>query len=232
MTQRLRPRLSGIVGLAAVLLLAIGTSPMRGGRPVFLDVGNLADILRQVAEKGILAAGMTPVIISGGIDLSVGSILALAATLAGSLLMGGGMGVWPMAGIVLAAGCLCGLVSGFVVTRWRIQPFVATLAMTQKQIVSLLRTVENTHLARESRMLTAGTARENRRWVTERMAFVARKSMKTADDVYGAMLARGFSGAMPSLVRLRTTARDWVWVTASVLACAALLGVDRMVLPR
>ena len=72
---------------------------------------------------------MTPVIISGGIDLSVGSILALAATLAGSLLMGGGMGVWPMAGIVLAAGCLCGLVSGFVVTRWRIQPFVATLAM-------------------------------------------------------------------------------------------------------
>ena len=129
MTQRLRPRLSGIVGLAAVLLLAIVTSPMRGGRPVFLDVGNLADILRQVAEKGILAAGMTPVIISGGIDLSVGSILALAATLAGSLLMGGGMGVWPMAGIVLAAGCLCGLVSGFVVTRWRIQPFVATLAM-------------------------------------------------------------------------------------------------------
>jgi ribose transport system permease protein len=124
-----RPRLSGIVGLAGVLLLAIVTSPMRGGRPVFLDVGNLTDILRQVAEKGILAAGMTPVIISGGIDLSVGSVLALAATLAGSLLMVGGLGVWPMAGIVLAAGCLCGLVSGLVVTRWRIQPFIATLAM-------------------------------------------------------------------------------------------------------
>ena len=129
MTQRLRPRLSGIVGLAAVLLLAIVTSPMRGGRPVFLDVGNLTDILRQVAEKGILAAGMTPVIISGGIDLSVGSVLALAATLAGSLLMSGSLGVWAMAGIVFAAGCLCGLVSGLVVSRWRIQPFVATLAM-------------------------------------------------------------------------------------------------------
>ena len=129
MTRRLRPRLSGLVGLAAVLLLAIVTSPMRGGRPVFLDVGNLTDILRQVAEKGILAAGMTPVIISGGIDLSVGSVLALAATLAGSLLMSGSLGVWAMAGIVLAAGCLCGLVSGLVVSRWRIQPFVATLAM-------------------------------------------------------------------------------------------------------
>jgi ribose transport system permease protein len=127
-TGRRRPRLSGLIGLAAVLLLAMVSSPMRGGRPVFLEVGNLTDILRQVAEKGILAAGMTPVIISGGIDLSVGSVLALAATLAGSLLMGGGMGVWPMAGIVLAAGCLCGLVNGFVVARWRIQPFIATLA--------------------------------------------------------------------------------------------------------
>jgi cobalt/nickel transport system permease protein len=109
---------------------------------------------------------------------------------------------------------------------------VATLAMTQKQIVTLLRTVENTHLARESRMLTAGSARDNRGWVTERMAFVARKSMKTADDVYDAMLARGFSGAMPSLVSLSTTARDWAWMTASVLACAVLLGVDRVVMPR
>jgi len=128
-TRRLPTRLSGVVGLAAVLLLAVVTSPMRGGRPVFLDVGNLTDILRQVAEKGILAAGMTPVIISGGIDLSVGSVLALAATLAGSLLMSGSLGVWATAGIVFAAGCLCGLVSGLVVSRWRIQPFVATLAM-------------------------------------------------------------------------------------------------------
>ena len=48
---------------------------------MFLDLGNLTDILRQVAEKGILAAGMTPVIISGGIDLSVGSLLALSATM-------------------------------------------------------------------------------------------------------------------------------------------------------
>jgi ribose transport system permease protein len=127
-TARRLPRLPAIAGLGAVLLLAIVSSPMRGGRPVFLDVGNLTDILRQVAEKGILAAGMTPVIIAGGIDLSVGSVLALAATLAGSLLMGG-VGAWPMAGLVLAAGCLCGLLSGLVVTRWRIQPFIATLAM-------------------------------------------------------------------------------------------------------
>ena len=129
MRLRLAPRLSGALGLAGVLALAVIFSPMRGGRPVFLDVGNLTDILRQVSEKGILAAGMTPVIISGGIDLSVGSVLALSATLAGSLLMHSGLGVWATVAVVLAAGCLCGLVNGLVVARWRIQPFIATLAM-------------------------------------------------------------------------------------------------------
>ena len=108
---------------------------------------------------------------------------------------------------------------------------VATLAMTQKQIMSLLRTVENMHLARESRMLSGGTARDNRGWVIERMAFVARRSMKTADDVYDAMLSRGFSGAMPSLVDLHATTRDLAWVIASVAACVLALGVDRMVFP-
>ncbi len=109
---------------------------------------------------------------------------------------------------------------------------VATLAMTQQQIMALLRTVENIHLARESRMLSAGTAADNRGWVTDRMTFIAKKSIKTADDVYDAMLARGFAGAMPSLVRLRASSRDWVWLAASVVACAVLLGADRVLMPR
>jgi energy-coupling factor transporter transmembrane protein EcfT len=108
---------------------------------------------------------------------------------------------------------------------------VATLAMTQKQIMSLLRTVENMHLARESRMLSSGSARENRGWVVERMAFVARRSMKTADDVYDAMLARGFTGAMPSLIELRASARDWLWLFGAFAACASVLLLDRMVFP-
>jgi cobalt/nickel transport system permease protein len=108
---------------------------------------------------------------------------------------------------------------------------VATLAMTQKQIMSLLRTVENVHLARESRMLSNGRTAENRKWVVERMAFIASKSMKTADDVYDAMLSRGFTGAMPSLARLRTTARDWAWIAATVATCVLVLGADRLVFP-
>ncbi len=109
---------------------------------------------------------------------------------------------------------------------------VATLAMTQKQILTLLRTVEQIHLARESRTLTRGSARADRAWVTERMAFVVRKSMKTADDVYDAMLSRGFTGAMPSLVKLRLQPRDWAWSVASIALCAAILSVDRLVGPR
>ena len=106
---------------------------------------------------------------------------------------------------------------------------VATLAMTHRQILTLMRTVEQIHLARESRTLTLGTTRENRDWVTERMAFVVRKSLKTADDVYDAMLSRGYTGAMPSLRRLRIGPGDWVWLAASVALCAVALAADRSV---
>ena len=108
---------------------------------------------------------------------------------------------------------------------------VATLAMTQKQILTLLRTVEQIHLARESRTLTLGTTRANREWVTERMAFVVRKSLKTADDVYDAMLSRGYTGAMPSLRRLRVGPADWLWMAASVALCTVALAADRMAGP-
>jgi cobalt/nickel transport system permease protein len=104
---------------------------------------------------------------------------------------------------------------------------VATLGMAQKQILTLLRTVEQIHLARESRTLALGTTKENRDWVTERMAFVVRKSMKTADDVYDAMLARGYTGSMPSLRRLHAGRADWAWLAASIALCALALAASR-----
>jgi ABC-type sugar transport system ATPase subunit/ribose/xylose/arabinose/galactoside ABC-type transport system permease subunit len=126
--RRRLSRLTSVLGLAAVVVLSVVFSPVRGGRPVFLDIGNLTDILRQVAEKGILAVGMTAVVISGGIDLSVGSVLALAATMTASLLMKGGLGLAATAAAVLLVGGAWGAVNGFVVARWKLQPFIATLA--------------------------------------------------------------------------------------------------------
>jgi cobalt/nickel transport system permease protein len=105
---------------------------------------------------------------------------------------------------------------------------VATLAMTQKQVLTLLRTVEQIHLARESRTLTLGRPRDERDWVTERMAFVVRKSVKTADDVYDAMLARGYTGTMPTLRRLQVEPLDWLWLAASAAVCGLALAADRM----
>ena len=125
--QRLR-RSSHLLGLIAVVVLAIATSPVRGGRLVFLDLGNLSDILRQVAEKGILAVGMTAVVIAGGIDLSVGSMLALGATLGAWMLMHGGVGLAGTTFAVVAVGALGGLLNGTVIARWKLPPFIATLA--------------------------------------------------------------------------------------------------------
>jgi len=121
-------RFPAAVGLMVVLLLAIVTSPKRGGSLIFLDLGNLTDILRQVSEKGILAVGMTAVVIAGGIDLSVGSLLAFGATLSALLLMQGGMGLGATTLVVVAAGAAWGVLNALVVARWRLPAFIATLA--------------------------------------------------------------------------------------------------------
>jgi ABC-type sugar transport system ATPase subunit/ribose/xylose/arabinose/galactoside ABC-type transport system permease subunit len=121
-------RYAGGFGLLLVLVLAVVTSPVRGGQLVFLDIGNLTDILRQVAEKGILAVGMTAVVIAGGIDLSVGSVLAFAATMSAWLWMREGVGLPASALLVVAAGALWGALNGVVIARWRLPAFIATLA--------------------------------------------------------------------------------------------------------
>ena len=121
-------RYAGALGLALVRVLGVVFSPVRGGRLVFLDHGNLTDVLRQVAEKGILAVGMTAVVLSGGIDLSVGSVLAFGATLSAWLFMRTGMGLLPAGLIVVVVSGLWGALNGLVVARWRLPAFIATLA--------------------------------------------------------------------------------------------------------
>lgn len=122
-------RLQAFLGLIVVFALACIFSPVRQGEIIFLDFGNLTDILRQVSEKGIIAVGMTFVILAGGIDLSVGSALALAATLTSVMLMRGGYGAPETIIVALIAGLLIGVVNAVVITKGRIQSFVVTLAM-------------------------------------------------------------------------------------------------------
>lgn len=94
----------------------------------FLTVGNLTNILRQSTINGIISVGMTIVILTRGIDLSVGSILALSAVVTADLLQGG-MSIPAAIGIGVALGGILGFVNGFLITRFRIPPFIATLGM-------------------------------------------------------------------------------------------------------
>lgn len=96
--------------------------------PHFLTVSNLLNIAQQTSINAIVAAGMTFVIISGGIDLSVGSIVALSGVALGSLLQGG-QPLLVAVSAALAAGVGCGLVNGVLVSAGRLPPFIVTLGM-------------------------------------------------------------------------------------------------------
>lgn len=113
--------------VAWVLVLFLGVLFDADG--AFYKIATHRDGLRQASEFGILACGLTLVIITGGIDLSVGSVLALSAVLFALLTI---HWQWPAALAVvvcLGVGSACGLTSGVLVAALRIQPFIATLAM-------------------------------------------------------------------------------------------------------
>lgn len=94
----------------------------------FLTVSNILNVARQVSINAIIAAGMTFVILTGGIDLSVGSVLAFSgAIIAGLLSTGRPVVLAILAG--LTVGGLLGLVNGLIISRGKVQPFIATLAM-------------------------------------------------------------------------------------------------------
>ncbi|HLV09839.1 MAG TPA: ribose ABC transporter permease [Halanaerobiales bacterium] len=97
--------------------------------PRFLTFVNLRNLLSQVAIIAVLAAGQTYVILTGGIDLSVGSVLAVSGAFTGFLIKTAGFN--PYLGIFfgLLLGTICGLISGILVTKMKIPSFVATLAM-------------------------------------------------------------------------------------------------------
>ena len=96
--------------------------------PYFATVANLSNVAEQSAIVGVIAIGMTFVILTGGIDLSVGSLVAWTGVVIGGALQRG----WPVAGAVglgLLAGIGAGVVNGLIITRGGVPPFIATLGM-------------------------------------------------------------------------------------------------------
>ena len=99
--------------------------------PIFLTASNFTNIILQVTVKGILAVGMTFILLTGGIDLGVGSVLALVGVIATSLATTDNN--YPLALALfggLLVGIICGAFNGFLIAKARVPAFVVTLAMT------------------------------------------------------------------------------------------------------
>ena len=109
-----------ILGLGVVLSIA---------SPNFLKTTNILNILRQVSINGILAIGMSLVCLTGGIDLSVGSIVAFAGILTAGMLNNTSLPIFVIALIAVAVGCIMGLINGYFVAYWGAPAFVVTLSM-------------------------------------------------------------------------------------------------------
>lgn len=126
-----------LILLALILVASLTTTE-------FFTAGNLKNVMLQVATDGIIAVGMTFVIISGGIDLSVGAVLALVSVITVLLqpVLGTGAGII----ISLISSIMIGLFNGLLITRIGISPFVTTLgAMTVIKGLSLTLSGSRTH---------------------------------------------------------------------------------------
>lgn len=119
--QRAR-QLGTFAGLLALCIVLWGATPH------FLTVSNLLNVLEQTSINAIVAVGMTFVIISGGIDLSVGSVVALSGIALASALEGGVPAPAAML-LAVATGTACGVTNGLLITFGRLPPFIATLGM-------------------------------------------------------------------------------------------------------
>lgn len=124
-------RFQSLIGLVLVFLGGIVFSPRRHGEILFLAPDNIANIVRAVSETGIIAIGMTFVIITAGIDLSVGALLGLSSVVTATLMISSGFGLVPTLLIVLLMGTAFGASQGLISTRFRLEPFIVTLAGLQ-----------------------------------------------------------------------------------------------------
>ena len=125
-TRYFKENMGTLIGLLAMcVILSLTTNG------VFYSQRNLVNVLRQVSSNACLAFGMTFAIITGGIDLSVGSILALSGTLSAGFIAFNNMPVAQAVALAIVIGTALGLFNGFVIAKTTIPPFIVTLAMMQ-----------------------------------------------------------------------------------------------------
>jgi cobalt/nickel transport system permease protein len=105
--------------------------------------------------------------------------------------------------------------------------FVMTLSMTERYLFVFLRLIQDMYRARKSRTIGELSAAAERSWTASRIGVTFRKSLEMSDDVYKAMLSRGFSGEFRSINRFRSSFRDYLWLILVIAAGAMLLLFER-----
>ncbi len=117
------------LGLAAALVLLITGFSLATDH--FLSWTTMVALANQAPDALLLATGMTLVVLTGGIELSVGSVLALGAATFGTVLASGSLGVPAAAAVAVLVGVGCGAINGVLSSRWSIPSFIVTLAMLE-----------------------------------------------------------------------------------------------------
>lgn len=209
----LRLGLLGIIIVAAAIF-TVKTIPSGNiqdiGQATFTSGGNLQDIARQMAVVGLIAIGETLVIITAGIDLSVGSMLGLAGILSANAYIAG-WSTWLILLMVIALSLVMGLFNGFLVSAARIPPFIVTLGM-----LGILRGVA--YLAAgglNAALPAAGDALSLNTWVGN--AFIG------IPNIFWVMLIVG--AAMAVLLRFTRRGR-YVYALGSNPEAARLAGIN------
>ncbi|MEW4564820.1 ABC transporter permease [Bremerella sp. JC770] len=116
-------------GLCLVLVIMVGVFSLLSEN--FLQRATFTSIANQIPDLTLVAVGMTFILVVGGIDLSVGSILALSSAVLGALMVDAGWPLWAAIPVCLLTGALCGLFNGSVSIGFRIPSFIVTLGMLE-----------------------------------------------------------------------------------------------------
>jgi ribose transport system permease protein len=127
-SAKLWKRLFAVRELTLMLIILIFGVVLSFLSPHFASIANLSTTAVGLSGDGIIAIGMTVVLVLGGLDLSVGSVMAFSGVVAGALYLNG-VNIWLAALFALALGMCCGLVNGYLIGKVGLNPFVTTLGM-------------------------------------------------------------------------------------------------------
>lgn len=116
-----------LLALASLIALIVVFSILRPN--AFMTTDNFIGILQSTTVIGVLAIASTFIIITGGIDLSVGVLMTFCAVMGGMVMVNWQMPMWIGVPATLAVGAICGAISGLIITTLRVPPFIATLGM-------------------------------------------------------------------------------------------------------